>query len=135
MPLVLGCFPFPRKEKPYLAAVALANMLVDQSHFRQVVAIMHSPSVAAIANLHIVIQPMSSSQPNDNKRSRIVVKATAVSGAKRREEVARMDSEDMATKEAEIIAEALMRDGSKWRDEENNSTVVKFMQQHNVTKG
>jgi DNA repair ATPase RecN len=94
------------------AAVAMSSMLVDQSRWSQVFAITHSPSVAAVADTHVVIQRLTSS--NDGWRMK--VDAVAVNGPERRKELARMASGDIATEEAEIFAEALIRDGSKAKD-------------------
>jgi DNA repair protein RecN (Recombination protein N) len=90
------------------ASVAVGQMLSDQSQSCQVVAITHSPSVAAIADLHICIHK----EPPGEDGS-IIASATQVQGLSRRKELARMASGDMATEEAEVFAEALIRDVTK----------------------
>jgi DNA repair ATPase RecN len=102
------------------AAVAMANMLADQSRVRgnsrsksQVVSITHSPSVAAIADMHILVQRQNSS---NGKRGHVPVRATVIDGAQRRKELARTASGDLAPDEAEIFADALLRDGAKRRE-------------------
>ena len=84
------------------AAVSLARMLSDQSQSCQVISITHSPSVAATTDLHICIQ----------KQPGMVVTAERLKDDNRRKELARMASGDLATEEAEIFADALMRDGA-----------------------
>jgi DNA repair ATPase RecN len=91
------------------AAVSLANMLSDQSRSCQVVSITHSPSVAAAADLHIVIQKYSH---EENFGSATRTAASLVEGSSRRKELARMAAGDLVTEEAEVFAEALMRDGA-----------------------
>jgi DNA repair ATPase RecN len=91
------------------AAVSLANMLSDQSRSCQVVSITHSPSVAAAADLHIVIQKDSH---KDNFGSATRTAASLVEGSSRRKELARMAAGDLVTEEAEVFAEALMRIGA-----------------------
>jgi DNA repair ATPase RecN len=109
------------------AAVSLASMLVAQSRACQVVAITHSPSVAAVADLHIVIQKataatseISTSNADDKTTTRSSsnwVRVAVVEGADRRTELARMASGDLVVPEAEIFADALMRDGARRRRE------------------
>lgn len=101
------------------AAVAVANMLADQSRARpnrdvksQVVSITHSPSVAAIADMHILVQRQDSS---NGERGHVPVRVTVIDGAERRKELARMASGDLAPDEAELFADALLRDGAKRR--------------------
>jgi DNA repair protein RecN (Recombination protein N) len=103
------------------AAVAMANMLADQSRRRaksmvkgQVVSITHSPSVAAIADMHILIQRQILRE--NGKQRQMPVRATVIDGAERRKELARMASGDLAPDEAETFAEALLRDGAKRRN-------------------
>jgi DNA repair ATPase RecN len=91
------------------AAVSLANMLLDQSRSCQVVSITHSPSVAAAADLHIVIQKHSH---EGNFGSATRTAASLVKGSSRRKELARMAAGGLVTEEAEVFAEALMRDGA-----------------------
>lgn len=90
------------------ASVAVGKMLADQSQSCQVISITHSPSVAAIASKHICIQKEVLSGEKGS-----VASATVVTGPERRKELARMAAGDMATEEAEIFAEALIRDVSK----------------------
>jgi len=90
------------------ASVAVGKMLSDQSQSCQVISITHSPSVAAIASKHICIQKQVLPANNGS-----VASATVVSGLERRKELARMAAGDMATEEAEIFADALIRDVSK----------------------
>ena len=91
------------------AAVSLANMLSDQSLSCQVVSITHSPSVAAAADLHIVIQKYPY---EENSGSATRTAANLVEGLSRRNELARMAAGGLVTEEAEVFAEALMRDGA-----------------------
>jgi DNA repair ATPase RecN len=90
------------------ASVSVAKMLSDQSRSCQVLAITHSPSVAAIADLHVCVNKQSPSE--DGK---IITSAEIVEGSSRRKELARMASGDMAMKEAEIFADALIREVAK----------------------
>ena len=83
------------------AAVSVANMLAIQSTSSQVLSITHSPSVAAVADLHVVVTPTSIGSAVDDAR---------------RKELARMASGDLATSEAEAFADALIRDGAKYRE-------------------
>ena len=100
------------------AAVAMGSMLADQSrngrHSKargQIISITHSPSLAAIADVHLVIQKQS----KINGEQSVSVTATMVEGMARRKELARMASGDLAPDEAEVFAEALLRDGVKRR--------------------
>lgn len=95
------------------AAVSMARMLLDQSRACQVVTITHSPSVAALADMHVVIQKV-----RDGKETvQSVVKATLVDGEARRNELARMASGDLAVDEAQVFADALLRDGTRRKGE------------------
>ena len=67
------------------AAVALGHMLADQSLQTQVIAITHSPAVAASADAHVVVQK---NLQHDEMR----IKVEAVSEADRQLEVGRMAS-------------------------------------------
>ena len=89
------------------ASIAVAQMLFDQSKSCQVLSITHSPSLAAIANTHICVRKGKS-----DKHGRLSIKASRVEGIERRKELARMASGDMAVEEAEVFAEALLRDAS-----------------------
>lgn len=111
------------------AAVALARMLVDQSHAFQVVAITHNPSVAASGDVHLVVQRSkrrSSTADGDRHTTTSGISAfvsvDSVIGSARRNELARMASGDLAPTEAAIFADALIRDGS--RRQTANTTVV-----------
>jgi DNA repair protein RecN (Recombination protein N) len=99
------------------AAVAMANMLGEQTSGRgnspvkgQVVSITHSPSVAAVADMHILIQ-----RHRNGNEGRVPVSASIINGVERRKELARMASGDLAPDEAETFADALLRDGAKRR--------------------
>jgi DNA repair ATPase RecN len=100
------------------AAVSLANLLVDQSRSSQVVAITHSPSVAAAADMHVVIQKATAVSTNGGGggSSTTSVTARVVDERERRQELARMASGDLAVKEAEVFADALIRDGLQRRN-------------------
>ena len=89
------------------ASVSVAQMLSDQSRSCQVVSITHSPSVAAIADIHVCIQKEATGQDGRSASS-----ANLVEGLSRRKELARMASGDMASEEAEVFAEALIRDAA-----------------------
>jgi DNA repair ATPase RecN len=100
------------------AAVAVARMLVDQAERCQVIAITHNPSLAASGDVHIVVQRRNESPRETGARGRpqgssIFVSAGAMDGHERRIELARMASGDLASNEAAIFADALIRDGSK----------------------
>jgi len=90
------------------ASVSVAQMLFDQSKACQVLSITHSPSLAAIADTHICVERGKS---NTNGRSFDVV-VNRVEGKERCKELARMASGDTAVDEAELFAEALLRDAS-----------------------
>lgn len=105
------------------AAVSLAKLLADQSRYRenenpqeakrnQVVSITHSPSLAAIADRHIVVQKVLS---NGKKRGKDSVMVNSVRGLSRLQEISRMASGDLAIKESIQFAEALLRDGVKYK--------------------
>eukprot|EP00978_Attheya_sp_CCMP212_P039455 scaffold205271_cov51-Attheya_sp.AAC.1 len=110
------------------AAVALAKLLSDQTRFLhvsnedpgkikrrgQVISITHSPSVAAIADRHIVIQKRRSQE--EDGLMVVPVFVSTVDGSSRRRELARMASGDLASTEAEIFADALIRDGLLHRE-------------------
>jgi DNA repair ATPase RecN len=93
------------------AAVSMANLLVDQSRSSQIIAITHSPSVAAAADMHVVVQKGTVSNGGSTTR----VSARVVGERDRRLELARMASGDLAAKEAEAFADALIRDGLERR--------------------
>lgn len=93
------------------ASTSVAQMLSDQSRACQVFSITHSASLAAIADTHIRIQRGPSSPSlGGGGGGRIALSADHVTGVERRREVARMASGDMAVEEAEVFAEALLRD-------------------------
>merc|ERR1712238_416422 len=87
------------------ASVSVAQMLFDQSKSCQVLSITHSPSLAAIATTHISIR-----KGKPDKHGGLSIKANRVEGIERRKELARMASGGMAVEEAEVFAEALLRD-------------------------
>ena len=88
------------------AAVAMAKMLSEQSG--QIISITHSPSVAAAAKTHLVVQKSAI----DDKHA---VQVTRADFEKRRKELARMASGDLASSEAERFADALLRNGLSMR--------------------
>lgn len=101
------------------AAVAMAEMIADQSRAGQidrcqVISITHSPTVAAIADLHLVVQKQPARE-QDGQRC-IPVTAKLVNGALRRKELARMAAGDVAQEEAEMFADALLRDSRSRRE-------------------
>lgn len=94
------------------AAVAMGSMLVEQSKWSQVIAITHSASIAAAADAHIVVQrEFPAHRQASNKK--LTVSAESVDGTARRKELARMASGDIAKDEAEVFAEALIREALK----------------------
>jgi len=106
------------------AAVAMAKLLVDQtrplSNGRisgsggQVICITHSPSVAAVADRHVVIQKAKDSEVGNADKFLIgtnPVLAALVEGNLREEELGRMCGGDLAREEALQFAAALLRDG------------------------
>ena len=106
------------------AAVAMAKLLVDQtrplsngrisSSGGQVICITHSPSVAAVADRHVVIQKAKDSDVDNADKFLIgtnPVLAALVDGNLREEELGRMCGGDLAREEALQFAAALLRDG------------------------
>jgi DNA repair ATPase RecN len=87
------------------AAVSMARMLAMQSG--QVISITHSPSVAAVAETHLVVQKHSTTN-----YQKVLVTVKKVDGDLRKKELARMASGDLATDEAEHFASALLRYGA-----------------------
>ena len=90
------------------ASVSVAQMLFDQSKACQILSITHSPSLAAIADTHICVHRGKS----DTNGRMFDVVANRVEGVERRKELARMASGDMVMDEAEVFAEALLRDAT-----------------------
>ena len=107
------------------AAVAMAKLLVDQTRPQpqdssilssggQVICITHSPSVAAVADRHVVIQKARDLDPENTDKFLIgtnPVLAALVDGDLREEELGRMCGGDLAREEALQFAAALLRDG------------------------
>jgi DNA repair ATPase RecN len=94
-------------------------MLADQSRERpnrrvksQVVSITQSPSVAAIADMHILVQRQNS---RNGERGNVHVRVTIIDGADQQKRLVRMTSGDLAPDQAELLADALLRDGVKQR--------------------
>jgi DNA repair ATPase RecN len=104
------------------AVVALSKMLSDQtrtsstSRGTQVITITHCPSLAAMADRHIVIRK---SNTKIESGSQIEVIVASANGSSRYKELARMAAGDLATREAEIFAKALLRDGALHTSEIN----------------
>jgi DNA repair ATPase RecN len=95
------------------AANTLASMLATQSETEQVVAITHSPSVGALADLHLVVKKLYQTKiDSTDQTSKTTVDVAEVSGAARRSELARMASGDLAMTEAEAFADALIRESA-----------------------
>jgi DNA repair ATPase RecN len=63
--------------------------------------------------LHILVQRQNY---GNGTTGRVPIRATVISGAERRRELARMASGDLAPDEAEVFAGALLRDGAKRRE-------------------
>ncbi|KAL3914799.1 MAG: hypothetical protein SGILL_005951, partial [Bacillariaceae sp.] len=101
------------------ASVSVAQMLVEQAKSCQVLSITHSASVAALANTHICV-----SKGHTFGNDRLVLDASQVEGIARQKELARMASGDMASEEAELFAQALLRDASLNARSMNNATVA-----------
>ena len=97
------------------AAVAVARMLADQSKSCQVVSITHNPAVASIADTHVVVQKGSAAIADEGHRIGQAVAVKQVSGQDRKREIARMASGDLATDEAVVFADALLREGQKYK--------------------
>lgn len=93
------------------AAVALGHMLADQSRQTQVMAITHSPAVAATADAHVVVEKTV-------EGDQTVVNVRRLDESERRKELARMASGDVAMDEAELFAQALIRDGIERRKQQ-----------------
>jgi len=98
------------------ASISVAQMLFDQSKTCQVLSITHSPSLAAIADTHICVHRGKS----DSNGRMFDVVAGRVDGVERRKELARMASGDMVVNEAEVFAEALLRDASSIKTKSQN---------------
>ena len=98
------------------ASISVAQMLFDQSKACQVLSITHSPSLAAIADTHICVHRGTR---GDNGRLFDIV-ANPVHGAERRKELARMASGDLIADEAEVFADALLRDASSIKGRSQN---------------
>ncbi len=111
------------------AAVSIAKLLADQTQLRdvdsefsrrnQIVSITHSPSLAAIADRHIVVRKMISTD-NDINEGKDKVLVVSVKGLPRLEEIARMASGDLAVEESIQFAEALLRDSLKYKQAKVN---------------
>ena len=117
------------------AAVAMAKLLVDQTRSQmhddgsairgaQVICITHSPSVAAVADRHVVIQKLSKSssiltQKEENTTNPVF--AALVDGDSREEELGRMCGGDLAREESIQFAAALLRDGELQKNESTPS--------------
>jgi DNA repair ATPase RecN len=80
-------------------------MLANQ--FGQIITITHSPSVAAIAETHLVVQK----HPTLNSQ-KIPVTVKKVDGDLRTKDLDRMASGDLASDEADMFASALLRDAA-----------------------
>ena len=91
----------------------------------QVISITHSQSIAAAADIHIVIQKSISTNQN-NGRAKVLVEC--VDGDSRRMELARMTSGDLANDEAQKLADALLRHAS-----EHKSGNFTFNAMENIT--
>jgi len=128
------------------AAVAVANLLSEQTRWGnddnndstsssllpplrrrgQVISITHSPSIAAIADRHVMVQkilvgdtnklPLQGNNDGHNGGGNVEVSVQCVDGIARRKELARMASGDLAPEAAELFADALLRDGLRRRD-------------------
>ena len=108
------------------AAVSLAKLLSDQAQCKnnnrpknakrnQVITITHSPSLAAMADRHIVVQKCWTLDDTQNGKDLVCV--ASVKGASRLKEISRMTSGDLALEESTNFAEALLRDGSKYKEQ------------------
>ena len=100
------------------AVVALAKLLSAQTRPRnnsngsQIISITHNPSVAAIADYHVVIQKKILS--DDEANGTLVVTANAVEGENRKLEIARMASGDLAQDDESLrFADALLKGSGK----------------------
>ena len=89
-------------------ADAIGKRLAQLSDNLQVVAITHSPQVAALARDHMLISKISEVGGGDE---RSVTRVARLSGSAKREEIARMLSGAEITKEARAQAEKLMASG------------------------
>ncbi len=79
----------------------------QQSIGKQIIAITHSASVAAIADRHVVVERLPKRK---SSTSSTFIQTRVVNGASRRKEIARMASGDLVPGEAEAFADALIRD-------------------------
>jgi DNA repair protein RecN (Recombination protein N) len=90
------------------AAVAIGHMLEQQALQTQILAITHSPAVAASANAHITVSKQV-------ELEHMVINVVPVYSADRKKEIARMAAGDIAMDEAEAFAEALIQNGVQRR--------------------
>jgi DNA repair ATPase RecN len=97
------------------ALVSVGQLLSEQSESYQVVAITHSASLAATADLHICVQKQA-----PTREGVATISAQRVDGTARLKELARMASGDMAMDEAEAFAEALI-DAATMRQRQTRS--------------
>jgi DNA repair ATPase RecN len=96
------------------AAVALGHMLADQALQLQVLAITHSPAVAASADTHIVVRKSMLAK-------HMLIDVVPVCDIDRCKEVARMAAGDVAVEEAEAFASALIQDAAERRRRKRQS--------------
>jgi DNA repair ATPase RecN len=105
------------------ALVALGKMLHEQTNYferfgkrrkrrGQVICITHSASLAALADHHLVVHKVKESRAGLNDMIEVIVEN--VEGEQRTKELARMASGDVATNEAELLAEALIQ--NHWKE-------------------
>jgi hypothetical protein len=85
------------------AAAAVARLLKRIGHFRQVLAITHSPVVAAAADRHLVVRKDKGTTSTRPKSS-----VTEVVGAAREVEIARMATGRLDTDAGETLAKSLL---------------------------
>jgi DNA repair protein RecN (Recombination protein N) len=99
------------------AANTLASLLAIQSQRSQILAITHSPPVGAVADMHMVVKKRYGSKNEiSGANPLIMIDVRAIEGNERRLELARMASGDMAAREAEEFAAALIREGALRRE-------------------
>ena len=100
------------------AVVALSKLLSEQTRTSstsrgiQIITITHSPSLAAMADRHIVIRKSNADFKRGSQIEVIVASTNGSTGSFRHKELARMASGDLASCEAEAFAKALLRDGA-----------------------
>ena len=86
-------------------AAAVARLLAQQSHHLQVLVVTHQAAVAAAAEQHIQVQKVT-------KDGRTLLQVCDLQGSDREDELVRMTSGDVAVEAAQVVARALIDEGT-----------------------